>query len=359
MPERIGRYRVIRALGEGHFGAVWLAEGEVPAKGARSARSRWVAIKQLRGEWTMRAFETLVREFELLDRVKHRSLCRVYEFLDRECAVVMEYVEGNTLRQVLDAYAEGGEPVWPDAAYEIGCEIADCLYQAHATTGVNGEPLLLVHRDVKPENVMLTPTGEVKLLDFGLARIDDGVRDVGPKGTPLYMAPEQARGEGVEHRTDLFALGLVVFELLTGRPAYPIPTRDRDSEIEALMGRVQRADLGAELAALRRTAPDAADALARCLAPRPADRPEDGHAVMLELRRRVERRGALAEFAAYTFGPLGPLTTKGVGAAVARASPRAKLGHPSSGSTGGPAGPVADMMSRPSEPEPAPTMSKP
>ena len=103
--ERIGQYVVRKVLGEGHFGTVYLAEGDIPGKGPRSARHKLVAIKQLRGEWTMRGFETLVREFELLDRVKHRSLCRVYEFLDRDNAVVMEYVEGATLRQVLDAFA--------------------------------------------------------------------------------------------------------------------------------------------------------------------------------------------------------------------------------------------------------------
>ncbi|MEQ1567723.1 MAG: serine/threonine-protein kinase, partial [Myxococcota bacterium] len=303
----IGRYEVLQALGEGYFGVVYLARGEVPGKGPRGSRSRTVAIKQLRGEWTQRGFETLVREFELLDRVKHRSICRVFELLDREAAVVMEYVEGATLRRVLEAHEAAREPIWPDAALEIGIELADCLYQAHATPGPSGAPLNLVHRDLKPENVMLTPTGEVKILDFGLARIDDGARDAGVKGTPLYMAPEQARGEPVDHRTDLFGLGLVVFELLTGAAAYPVPSRDRDSVIDGLMGRIERAELASELARLDRAHPAAATAIRHCLAARAADRPEDGHVAMLELRRAVGRRGALAEFAAYTFGPLGPL----------------------------------------------------
>lgn len=358
MPERIGRYRVLKVLGEGHFGAVYLGEGEVPGKGPRAARNRLVAIKQLRGEWTMGGFETLVREFELLDRVKHRSLCRVYEFLDRECAVVMEYVEGSTLRDVLDAFGESGDAIWADAAMEIGCEIADCLYQAHATPGANGDALLLVHRDVKPENVMLTPTGEVKLLDFGLARIDDGVREVGVKGTPLYMAPEQARGDRVEHRTDLFGLGLVVFELVTGRAAYPIPSKDRESVIEALMARIERADLADELRSLGREHPRIADEIARCIAVRPTDRPEDGHEVMLAFRRCVEHRGALAEFAAFTFGPLGPLATQG----IARVDPSsaglgtgpAKQGIPHRLPTPVKAVREADMMAVPSMPRAEP-----
>ncbi|MEZ4234654.1 MAG: serine/threonine-protein kinase [Myxococcota bacterium] len=344
--QRIGHYEVLGVLGEGHFGAVYLAQGEVPGRGPSRSRTRRVAIKQLRGEWTMRAFETLVREFELLERVKHRSLCRVYEFLDRECAVVMEHVEGVTLRALLDAWAAAGERLWADAVLEIGCEIADCLYQAHATPGASGEALLLVHRDIKPENVMLTATGEVKVLDFGLARVDDGVRDVGVKGTPLYMAPEQARGEAVGHRSDLFGLGLVLYELLTGRPGYPLPSGDRDSQIEEVMGRIERADLGRELAALRRDQPKIAAVLERLLAPRPEARPDDGHVAMLELRRCVGKRGALAEFAAYTFGPTGPLAGSGL------YPPQASAGR----------GGGADMMSGdsagPTEAQVAPSMSK-
>jgi serine/threonine protein kinase len=310
-PARIGRYTVLEALGEGHFGAVWLAEGEVPGKGPRGGRFKKVAIKQLRGEWTMKGFETLVREFELLQRVHHRSLCKVYEFLDRESAVVMEYVEGATLRQVIEAFEGAREPVWPDAALAIGGELADCLYQSHATPGPTGEALGLVHRDLKPENVMLTPTGEVKVLDFGLARIDDGVREHGVKGTPLYMAPEQARGGTLDHRTDLFAVGLVIFELLTARAAYPIPSRDRESVIDALMSRIERADLGSDLHALKRSFPRAGEVVASCLEADPASRPGDGHVLLLELGRCIEHKGALAEFAAYAFGPVGPLASRG------------------------------------------------
>jgi serine/threonine protein kinase len=375
--DRIGQYVVRSVLGEGHFGTVYLGEGDIPGKGPRSSRHKLVAIKQLRGEWTMRGFETLVREFELLDRVKHRSLCRVYEFLDRDNAVVMEHVEGATLRQVLDAFAAARESIWADAALEIGCEIADCLYQAHATPGASGEAMLLVHRDIKPENIMLTPTGEVKVLDFGLARIDDGAREVGVKGTPLYMAPEQARGELVEHRTDLFGLGLVLFELITGSAAYPVPSRDRDSVIEELMGRIERADLSRELGRLSRSYPAIAQSIGRCLASSPAARPADGHALMIELRRCVQQRGALAEFAAYAFGSLGPLASRAAAAQLQEAPaslppPRPPLRQVTPGRIGQPQAdqravsnprvnslPPADMLSPLSEAPEHPTMSKP
>lgn len=299
---------MLRALGQGHFGAVWLAEGQLPRQGRRAARRQRVAIKQLRGEWSMRAFETLVHEFELLERVKHRSLCKVYEFLDREMAVVMELVEGVTLRRVLEALHDRGETVWPEAALEIGCELADCLYQAHATPGPDGEPLSLVHRDIKPANVMLTPTGEVKLLDFGLAAIAQD-SEPGVAGTPVYMAPEQARGEGVDHRTDLFAVGLLLYELLTGDPVYPVPEGERESAVDALMERIEAAQIQPEIQEGLRLLPRLSQVVARTLHSDPDQRPADGHVLMVALRqcRGPEDRGALAEFCAYAFGPDGPL----------------------------------------------------
>ena len=116
--------------------------------------------------------------------------------------------------------------IFTDAGVEIGCEVADALYQAFTTPGDNGEPLQLVHRDLKPENIMLTQSGDIKILDFGLARVDNAefTMDNGEiRGTPIYMAPEQARGQSIDHRTDLFSLGLILFELLMQEPAYQIP----------------------------------------------------------------------------------------------------------------------------------------
>ncbi len=306
MSDAIGRYRVLGHLGEGHFGKVMLAEGDVPMPDGRR-RTRRVAIKKLREPWSMGAFETLVHEFQLLEQVKHRSLCKVYEFLDRECAIVMELVVGVTLRELLDRCRQAGVTVWPEAALEIGCELADCLYQAHATPAATGGQLRLVHRDLKPENVMLTQSGEVKVLDFGLARIDDGVRETGTKGTPLYMAPEQVRDGSVDHRSDLFACGLVLYELLSGDAAYPLPSDIDHAGLEKLMSRIERADLQLGLSRLRRQLPRLGGVVAGCLSASPASRPEHGHALLLQLRacRGPDARGALAEFAGYALSELG------------------------------------------------------
>ena len=224
MARYIRNYEVVRKLGGGRFGEVLLAVGEVPGRGLSAGKRRLVAVKKLRDRSNPEAAKLLMQEFALLDQVKHRGIVRVFEYVEEEHAVVMEAVNGVDLRTVLDECDKSREVIFTEAVVELACEIADALYQAYTTPGDNGEPLRLVHRDLKPENVMLTPQGEVKILDFGLARVinaefarEDPSRI---RGTPIYMAPEQARGEGVDHRTDLFALGLITYELLMNRPAY-------------------------------------------------------------------------------------------------------------------------------------------
>lgn len=318
MAKYLGQYEVLRELGSGTFGTVYLCDGEVPGKGVSGPRRRKVAIKKLRQPGDAAAREMLVREFELLDQVRHRSLCKVYEFLDEDSAVVMEYVHGLTLREVLDASAKAREHVFVEAAVEIGCEIADCLYQSYSTPGKGGEPLQLVHRDIKPENIMITPQGEVKLLDFGLAKVETKKQreDKKVRGTPLYMAPEQATGKLVDHRTDLFALGLVLYEVLMQRPAYrpvePDPSRGAagiKDAVAQIMRRIEVADLGKELRELEHKLPGPGPVVARCLQANPRARYESGHELMLDLRRTLMKdRGAyLNEFCDYFFGQIHKL----------------------------------------------------
>ena len=244
----------------------------------------------------------------------------------------MEVVNGATLRTVLEACDKKGFPVMTEAAVEAGIEVGDCLYQAWATPGRRGEPLHLVHRDLKPENVMLTPEGEIKVLDFGLARVaadDQGV----VMGTPLYMAPEQALGRNVDHRTDLFSLGLILFELLMNRPAYEVPTSGPDP-VREVMKRIERADLAREIRELESRLPGPGPVVARCLQADPRARYDNGHELMLDLRRQVIKdRGAyLREFADIFFGTIYPL-------------------HAPSPSRVGPNGPGARAPARPSGPE--------
>ncbi len=312
MSLKIRQYEVLHELGAGHFGHVSLCYGETPARGVHPAKSRLVAIKQLNNARDAESLRLLLLEFALLDQVKHRSVVRVFEYLEEESAVVMEYVHGVTLRQVLDGCAKKREQVFTEAAVEIGCEIADALYQANTTPADNGESLRLVHRDLKPENIMLTPAGEVKILDFGLARVENAefVREDRSRvrGTPVYMAPEQARAEEIDHRTDLFALGLILYELLMAKPAYRVPT-DSPDPLVTIYAAIENGLLGEPVKELEAKLPGLGSIVTRLLQARPRNRYQTGHDLLVDLRRQLYKdRGAyLKEFCTFYFGSVSPL----------------------------------------------------
>jgi len=211
--EIAGRYRVVSKLGEGGMGAVY--------RGEQISLKRKVAIKVLRPE--LSADPGLVRRFnseaELVAKLSHPNTVNIYDFgQDPGGAlfIAMEYLEGKSLRQVTQ---EG--PLAPVRALSIARQIAASLADAHG----HG----IVHRDLKPDNVMLTERGKerdiVRVLDFGIAKLrDDNRATVNAMtragdlvGTPQYMAPEQIRGEHVDGRTDVYALGAMLYEMTTGR----------------------------------------------------------------------------------------------------------------------------------------------
>ncbi len=310
MARTIRNYELIRELGSGHFGTVYAAVGEVPGRGLSRGKRRLVALKELNERARSGDRKQLIHEFNLLDEVKHRGVVRVFEYLQEEEVVVMEYVHGVTLRKLLDECKEAREQVFTEAAVELICELADALYQAFTTPSDNGEPLNLVHRDLKPENIMVTPSGEVKILDFGLARVDNAeyVRERSDriKGTPIYMAPEQARGEEVSHHSDLFSLGLIAYEILLNQPAYTVSETGTLNEVFDMIesGSVleQRRELELKL-------PGIGPVIAKLLQPNPEQRYRTGQDLLVDLRRQLYRdRGShLEEFCEFFFGSIHQL----------------------------------------------------
>ena len=209
-----GRYRVLRTLGAGGMGEVLLAED--------TTLSRRVAIKRLPEGRRLDAAarERILREARAAAALDHPHICPVYEVHAAADPpfIVMQFVEGETLAARLRR-----GPLPADAVARLGIELADALGAAHAA-GV-------IHRDLKPQNVMLTPASGSRLLDFGLAArsvMAAAAADQSPTisegsglaGTPAYMAPEQVQQQPVDGRADLFALGAVLYECLTGRPPF-------------------------------------------------------------------------------------------------------------------------------------------
>jgi tRNA A-37 threonylcarbamoyl transferase component Bud32 len=201
-----GRYRLVRRIATGGMGEVWEADDTV--------LGRRVALKVLVEELAAdkRATRRFVREARATARLTHPNVARVYDFgRDGEAPfLVMELLQGETLA---DRLAEG--PLPPAEAARIAASVADALDAAHQ--------LGIVHRDVKPANVMLTPAGDVKVMDFGIAAAADETHSTTGSGlyaTVAYVSPERAAGEPATPASDVYSLGAVLYELLCGRPPF-------------------------------------------------------------------------------------------------------------------------------------------
>ena len=201
-----GRYRLVRRIATGGMGEVWEADDTV--------LGRRVALKVLVAELAAdkRATRRFVREARATARLTHPNVARVYDF-GRDGGVpflVMELLQGETLA---DRLAAG--PLPPAEAARIAASVADALDAAHQ--------LGIVHRDVKPANVMLTPAGDVKVMDFGIAAAADETHSTTGSGlyaTVAYVSPERVAGEPATPASDVYSLGVVLYELLCGRPPF-------------------------------------------------------------------------------------------------------------------------------------------
>jgi Protein kinase domain len=220
-PLTFGRYRLIERIGAGGMAEIWrgLAVGD-------QGFERTVAIKRIREEVAQvadigRLFADEARLSALLD---HPNIVQVYDFgaVDGDCYIAMEYLHGRNLDQVLLALRRTGEHLPPGLAVFIAREVARGLAHAHSLRDPRGRPYHIVHRDVSPANIMLLQAGAVKLLDFGIARVTSELRLAVTQGRALrgkcpYLAPEQITGGNVDGRSDIFALGVVLWEMLTGQ----------------------------------------------------------------------------------------------------------------------------------------------
>ena len=207
MSKTISHYRLEDELGRGGTGRVY--------KAYDTSLDRTVVLKLLAPDLIAEeeSRKRFLREARLASALDHPNISTIFEIAeaDQQYFIAMQYLPGRTLKRVI-----AGKPVRLDSALSIALQVADALVAAHAKG--------IVHRDIKSSNVIISPRGQAKVLDFGLAKLmvekgragEDLTRLGSPLGTPSYMSPEQARGERADHRTDIYSFGIVLYEMLTG-----------------------------------------------------------------------------------------------------------------------------------------------
>lgn len=319
-PQQIGNYRVEREIGRGAFGIVYLArEG-----GSGEPRAVKVLAPSVAKDPELR--HRLRREAKLASHLVNPHVVRIYECheaADGGVHIVMEYLQGRELRQIL---RESGR-LSVARTLHIGRQILEALAEAHEA-GV-------IHRDLKPQNIFLCPApGDpdfVKVFDFGIAKVGQGgslqetaklTMSGGLLGTPVYMSPEQCRGETLTPASDIYATGILLYELVAGRPPF-----DAENQVEVLM--MQTSDPPPPLPPDVASTPLGA-AILKALAKDPAERFVSAAEFIEALGGRLDRSAAPAE-------PRAPLVTTGPsasGSPASRAASQESSAAPAKGKSG-------------------------
>ena len=328
-------YERVRRLGSGGFAEVWLAN-ERDSMGKRP-----VAIKRILNGIAQDedAQEMFRDESALMRRLNgHPNLPHFYKFYEVEgkgCAIAMEYLEGHTIADLCRLATRAERLLSEALCCYIIAEAAETLAHVHAHKR-EGNPEHIVHRDISPSNLFLTSTGHVKVMDFGIAIFSGADRRertrVGPdgqrpaKGKPLYMSPEQAKGQPLDGRSDQWALGVLLVGLLTGRPVFRVagypPGQEED---EAVMLEVSKADGARMDAAVAKLASPLRDIVRRALSPQRADR----------YPSCADFAHALSEHLAATVGVYRPSHALAEVADLMAGRPSASARAPVSGARGG------------------------
>jgi serine/threonine-protein kinase len=243
LPRTFGRYTLFEQIGKGGMAQIYLARAETELGATRLA-----VVKQILPAFAddPRFAEMLIHEAKLAARLGHRRIVQVFDLgkENEHLYIAMEYVEGFDLNSLLRQCTEQKVALPATHALGIVADMLEGLDYAHRRDDESGKPLGIVHRDVSPSNVLISYEGEVKLCDFGIAHANDLVKEESAsealKGKAGYMSPEHARGEPLDARADVFAAGIILWELLAGRRLYkpksdiPLVEQAQQAEIPTL-----------------------------------------------------------------------------------------------------------------------------
>ena len=226
--QQLGRYELLTRIAVGGMAEVFIARER-----GLAGLERTVVIKQILPQYAEQPsfVEMFLREARIIARLNHPNVVQIIELDESDGVyyIVMEHIFGMTARKLLQLAEQAHRRITPSVAAAIAAQACQGLHAAHVLVDLDGTPLGIVHRDINPHNLMITPDGFVKLLDFGIAKSTVGAEATYTgtlKGKFSYMSPEQCDNQPVDQRTDVFSMGIVLWELLTHRPLFK-----RDSEI--------------------------------------------------------------------------------------------------------------------------------
>lgn len=287
-PRPFGRFLLTHKIAAGGMATVWKAE----TRSGDPLHGRPLAIKILHNH--LSDSDDFIRMFRdeghLAKQLEHANVVRVYEVdeVDGDQYLAMEYVEGRNVAQLINAARLNSTTLPAGVVFEVLRQVLTALAYVHGVKGRNGRPLGIVHRDISPQNILISKDLIVKVTDFGIARgkhRSDQTRTGTVKGKLHYMAPEQAAGHRVDHRADLYALGAVAFEMLTGQPVLGVDAT------AVVQGRTIRGEL--DLSAKFRSQPEDVKAwLLKSLARLPDERFQSAEAMLgaMEALGKASRR---------------------------------------------------------------------
>ena len=308
MTVQFGGYELHSLLGKGGMARVYRASRVGPR-----GFSKEVALKLLdpAATKTDQQIAALTDEARLGGLLRHPNIVATDEFgqVGQHFFIALELVDGWTLDKLLDHQAKKGVAVPRAAALEILISLCRGLAHAHSLTDRDGSLLHVVHRDVKPGNVMISRRGEVKVMDFGIAKAATNIYLTQVKttrGTPLFMSPEQVMGEDLDARSDLFSLGGILQELVTLAPTF------RQTEMIAVLRAVLDVDIGEAIERVRSTWPEILPVFLRCMQEKPDERYPDALTLardLEQLRRQTSSQIGVAEWVRSLQADLPPIET--------------------------------------------------
>ncbi len=219
---QFGKYQILDRIAFGGMAELYRARIQ-----GDQGFQKLVAVKKMHAHFSVEpeVVAAFIEEAKLAAFLQHPNIVQIYDFGCMEDAyfIVMEYLQGKDLRTLTTALEQRQRPLGLENSLAIAASICSGLEYAHRLTDMAGRPLHIVHRDISPQNIFVTYAGQVKILDFGMAIVTDrdGTTQAGVlKGKVAYMSPEQAQGKVIDHRSDIFAVGVILYELLTGQRLY-------------------------------------------------------------------------------------------------------------------------------------------